>query len=694
LPPRSWVLFAFLAYLFAASLSVVGGVDVKHSIWSDYKRMLGFWDLAHWFLLVVVAASVLRSPRSWHTLLNWNLAAILVVALLALGQTFGISPLWYLRRLFVECRVDATLGNPSYLAAILVVGILLAVGFLVRSFLPREDQAGARSEGASTPARGQRRRRQAGGRGGGSPSQRAWMLVGTRLFWGATAALGLWVLFLTGTRGALVGLVGGAVGMPLAAAVWADRRVLWPLALAAGGILLAVAALFALDHTIGIPVAPDCRGYVTSARLFSAAGPLKPSTAEAPKEASGGAGLAETVRLLVTAGPLDPTVAEAPKEAVGGVGLAETVLGPRFLVAGIGLRAFRDRPLLGWGQDNFARAFDRFAEASLYRYGTDDYDQAHNKVIEEMATKGSLGALAYVALWGALAWAVIRRRRPLREEALAYAVLGALGGYFLQNLFLFDTPGMLLQWALLVGWVAGQEQAPRPAIQAPVGDSRRRRAAASPEESRRAPFAALWSPWARGLLAAAALVAVGLSLYLLNYRPYTAAHMHFEAKTGKGALAARLDQAEQGFSTFPGLATLPRQEVLVQLVQEWDRLNPEERRLALQFATKEAALAWEQEPRNARLLAASYVLVQATAASPEALERLEPVVTRLRALAPDRIYTQQFWAVQEVLKGNYLEALRIIEDFQTRAPATEPLFQPIVQDAKEGLARRGRSTQR
>ena len=45
-------------------------------------------------------------------------------------------------------------------------------------------------------------------------------------------------------------------------------------------------------------------------------------------------------------------------------------------------------------------------------------------------------------------------------EVLAYVVLGALSGYFIQNLFLFDTPSTMLQLALLMAWVANQEREP------------------------------------------------------------------------------------------------------------------------------------------------------------------------------------------------------------------------------------------
>ena len=157
--PRSWVLLAFAMYVVMALLSAVGGVSFARSLWSDYQSMVGEWDLGHWLLFALVAVSVLRSPRAWRSLLNWNLGVALVLSLLALGQVYQVPGL---PSLLSQCRVDATLGNPTYLAAILVVTIPVAVGFLVRSFLPGSGKEEARSPDVhlSRSARGRSRREQ------------------------------------------------------------------------------------------------------------------------------------------------------------------------------------------------------------------------------------------------------------------------------------------------------------------------------------------------------------------------------------------------------------------------------------------------------------------------------------------------------------------------------------------------------
>ena len=109
----------------------------------------------------------------------------------------------------------------------------------------------------------------------------------------------------------------------------------------------------------------------------------------------------------------------------------------RLKAAKAGLYAFADRPLLGWGPENFEPAFERFVEPAFFKneslaynqstnfkHAVTAFDDPHNKVVGELATKGALGALAYLVLWGAMVWAILRRRRSPKEEVLAYGEKG------------------------------------------------------------------------------------------------------------------------------------------------------------------------------------------------------------------------------------------------------------------------------
>ena len=607
-PPRSWILLAFAAYAVVALLSAVWGVSFTRSIWSTYQRMMGVWDLWHWLLIVVVAVSVIRSARVWRLLLNWQLGIALILSLFALAQVYGAP----LVNVFAKCRVEATLGNPSFLAAFTVLTVPIAIGFLVRSYLPSNES------------------QQVENIGGGVQGHHI-----SRVFWVITAALALWVLFQTGTRDALLGMVAGALAMPLGLALWGNRDALKPVMLASGGILLAVAGLFTFDQTIGFPVAPSCEGQIASNRLVRTS-------------------------------------------------LGEESIAVRLMSVKAGVRGFLDRPLLGWGPENFASAFDRHVEAPVFRFGSFVQDQAHNKIIEELTTKGILGIFSYLLLWSALVWALVRRRRPPGDEILAYAVLGAMAGYFVQNLFLFDTPATILQWVLLVAWIASQSRA-REAEQEQGSLFSALASATLFRNVAGIAKTALAPSWSRGVIAVSVVVLLGLSLYFMNYRPYIAAQSLGESFDPRRPMSERLISAQYGFDSFPSLANWPRRMFILQIAQQWPLMTPGERADALELVIREVGKGLKQEPQNAELLISTLLFLQTVIGPTEATAIVDPMLTRLQTLAPKRVETHQLLATQALQQKRYHDVIRIAEEYEAMAPGTEMFFEHLKRSARENL---------
>lgn len=98
----------------------------------------------------------------------------------------------------------------------------------------------------------------------------------------------------------------------------------------------------------------------------------------------------------------------------------------------------KERPVLGWGQENFIGIYTvnpiPFKGEQIWT------DRAHNIVIEWLINAGIMGLLSYVAILGSAVY-TIRNKFKLKlvsgKEAVAVAT--ALLVYFLQNLFTFDT---------------------------------------------------------------------------------------------------------------------------------------------------------------------------------------------------------------------------------------------------------------
>lgn len=124
---------------------------------------------------------------------------------------------------------------------------------------------------------------------------------------------------------------------------------------------------------------------------------------------------------------------------------AETILRqmqPRFVVWEKAWRGFLEKPLFGWGPENFNVVFTKFFNPCMFlgECGSEIwFDRAHNVVLDALATTGVVGLASYllmfvVAVLGLL-WVCVKKKQSV-FPALTMAVLLAV--YFFQNLLVFD----------------------------------------------------------------------------------------------------------------------------------------------------------------------------------------------------------------------------------------------------------------
>ena len=103
----------------------------------------------------------------------------------------------------------------------------------------------------------------------------------------------------------------------------------------------------------------------------------------------------------------------------------------RILAWKAGVRGFLDRPVFGWGFENFNFAFGAHYEPRLLRYGFHEtyFDRPHNSFLGVLVEEGAIGFLACLFL-GAFVMRRVRRIPWLVALFVAYAV---------QDFFAFDT---------------------------------------------------------------------------------------------------------------------------------------------------------------------------------------------------------------------------------------------------------------
>jgi len=180
----------------------------------------------------------------------------------------------------------------------------------------------------------------------------------------------------------------------------------------------------------------------------------------------------------------------------------------------VSLDAARERPLLGYGPNNFFHAFNRHYPPRQLRYGYSEtwFDDAHNEVLNTLAEQGFAGLALHLALLGTVFLAIWRGAfRGRVSPRFACVASGFLAGTFCSRLFLFADLSSSVHLAFFLALVDRRTDRAEPPETAPARPAGPRRvAAALPLLVAVALVAAVEAPALRaGVLARRALAQVG-----------------------------------------------------------------------------------------------------------------------------------------------------------------------------------------
>jgi len=102
--------------------------------------------------------------------------------------------------------------------------------------------------------------------------------------------------------------------------------------------------------------------------------------------------------------------------------------------------AFLDRPLFGWGPENFSIAIERNFQPEL---SSAWFDRAHNIFFDYLAMTGLMGLLSFLSLFLAIFFLVLKHSKKVFVAVASWRytnalVLGVVAAYLTQGLVLFD----------------------------------------------------------------------------------------------------------------------------------------------------------------------------------------------------------------------------------------------------------------
>lgn len=128
----------------------------------------------------------------------------------------------------------------------------------------------------------------------------------------------------------------------------------------------------------------------------------------------------------------------------------------RFMAWGIAIDAWKERPLFGWGSNNFFIAFNKYYRPEFLRHGVNEtwFDNAHNVVFNTLAERGLVGLVSYGALFLVPIIMLLQGHRK-RMVPLHLVVLssGFLAAHFTHNFFVFENPTSYVYFFLFLGYL-------------------------------------------------------------------------------------------------------------------------------------------------------------------------------------------------------------------------------------------------
>ncbi|MCI0532880.1 O-antigen ligase family protein, partial [bacterium] len=363
----------------------------------------------------------------------------------------------------------------------------------------------------------------------------------------------------------------------------------------------------------------------------------------------------------------------------------------RFMIWNMAWEGFKERPILGWGQENFNYVFNTYYDPRMYTQ-EQWFDRAHNVFFDWLIAGGVLGLGAHLFLIGAIVYYIFRTKGEFGGIRGKSILVGLLAGYFFHNFFVFDNVVSLILFYSLAAYVyAGHA---RTLLARKTGRALSSKSGAE---------YAVMSVAVLGLL---------LCLYFLNARPLQA----------NASLIKAIQPQEKGLSEnlaymerATGKGYLGRQEAREQLVQFAGRFaglenDPEMRNRIFDFARGEMLMQIDENPDDARFevflgsMLAYYQKYDEAAAHLERARELSPrkqsilfelgvaylnmgdtektreILREAFELEPDFAEARIIYAAISIYAGDEKTAERILEEgFGTTAVADDRLLNAYAQ---------------
>jgi O-antigen ligase len=363
-PRRSLLLGALALFVLIIGVADVFGAYAFKSLWSNYERMDGWVTIAHLLAYTIVASAMLQSEKLWRWLLWTTLGVSAYLSLYGLLQVTGKVALGLGGVTGLSGRIDGTFGNPIYFAVYMLFHVFIAAMLWAQQWVEK------------------------------GPGKRLYISAA----YASIIALDTVALFLTGTRGTMLGIIGGTLLSALLMLIFARKsRNVWR---ASAAVVFGIFALTGLFFMVKDQAWVQKVGFLN--RLAS-------------------------------------------------ISLSDQTTESRFVNWSMAWEGVKERPILGWGQENYALVFDKYYDPRMYKQEP-WFDRVHNIVFDWLVAGGFLGLITYLSIFIVALWTLWRSGGfTIAERSL---LTGLLAGYFCHNFFVFDNVTSYILFGTILAFIA------------------------------------------------------------------------------------------------------------------------------------------------------------------------------------------------------------------------------------------------
>ncbi len=359
-----------IGLVFVYSISTIFSVTPSISFFGSYQRLEGTYTTFSYLVIFLSIIGNLRTRQQISRLVTTVIIASLPISLYGLLQHFQIDPIPWGGN--VSTRIAANMGNSIFVAAYLIMVFPLTIWRIVESFraILSDDEKSATKGYASTQI------------------IRATIYV-------FIAALELIAIYMSGSRGPLLGLMAGTYFMLLLFSIYWRKR--W-LTFSSIAIAILGAAFLAVFNMSAGPL----EVLKTSPAIGRFGNLLNPESNSA------------LVRQYIWEGTVKLVSIHAPLKFPNG-----TTDKFNFL-----------RPIIGYGPETMYVAYNQFYQPELGQVEKRNAspDRAHNETWDSIVITGLSGLFVYLAIFGSVFYYGLKWQGLIKTKSNMFSFLACLVG--------------------------------------------------------------------------------------------------------------------------------------------------------------------------------------------------------------------------------------------------------------------------